>query len=167
MNIRTNKQGQNQGCDGGFPFLCFNYAKEYGVMLESDYPYLAVQGYCGAYQVITNSKVTKAARTMTGNYKSMKTAVFNFGSISVGIDAGQLQNYHSGIFGKESGSCTTVPNHAVNVIGYGEENGDKFWIVQNSWSTNWGMDGYFKLYSDGKDGKGNCGLLVSGSYVTF
>jgi len=30
-------------------------------------------------------------------------------------------------------------------IGWGNESGMDYWLVQNSWSANWGMQGFFKI----------------------
>ena len=42
--------------------------------------------------------------------------------------------------------------HAVKCIGYGTEKGVDYWLMANSWGTQWGEDGFFKIK------QGDCGV---------
>ena len=60
-------------------------------------------------------------------------------------------NYANGIF---SGCSSKIINHAVLVYGYGTENGVDYWLVKNSWGTDWGNGGTIKI----KRGTNECGI---------
>lgn len=44
--------------------------------------------------------------------------------------------------------------HAVRILGYGIENGVKYWTVANSWNETWGNKGTFKILR----GTSHCGI---------
>ena len=60
-------------------------------------------------------------------------------------------NYANGIF---SGCTSQTINHAVLVYGYGTENGVDYWLVKNSWGSNWGNGGTIKI----RRGTNECGI---------
>jgi cathepsin F len=71
------------------------------------------------------------------------------------MNANFLQYYYGGIIDLPDSRCNPFGlNHAVNIVGYGEENEVKFWIVRNSWGSRWGENGYFRIAR----GKGTCGI---------
>lgn len=66
-----------------------------------------------------------------------------------------LYNYKSGIYHytglrKSKFNPIEPANHAVLVVGYGTDMSNPkspqdYWIVKNSWGTEWGEDGYFRI----------------------
>jgi len=54
-----------------------------------------------------------------------------------------FEDYAGGIYqhvtGEEAGG------HAVKMVGWGVENGVKYWKVANSWNPYWGEDGHFRI----------------------
>lgn len=70
--------------------------------------------------------------------------MYQRGPISCGIavpDA--LEDYTGGIFNDTTGDEHIV--HVVSVVGFGVENGTKYWLVRNSWGTHWGESGFFRV----------------------
>ena len=46
-------------------------------------------------------------------------------------------------------------NHAITIVGYGKSDRidcDDYWLVKNSWGTQWGDHGHFKFCAD-RNGK--------------
>ena len=72
------------------------------------------------------------------------------GPFVVGVEPkDDFMYYSDGIY--QSGSMQHSPDgwqrvdHAVLVTGWGEENGVKYWTIQNSWDNYWGEDGYMRI----------------------
>ena len=83
---------------------------------------------------------------------ALADALVDIGPLSALLDATQLQFYKSGVWtGQIEGSPAAAGckqgmyDHAVLIVGYGSENGQDYWTVKNSWSEDWGEDGYFRI----------------------
>jgi len=53
--------------------------------------------------------------------------------------------YDSTINGCVEGSPKVVSGHSVRIIGWGQEDNIPYWLVANSWSSDWGVNGLFKI----------------------
>lgn len=51
--------------------------------------------------------------------------------------------YKSGIYYTKS--TDYIGAHAVRIMGWGTEDGIDYWLVANSWNTNWGEQGLFRI----------------------
>ena len=81
--------------------------------------------------------------------------------LAVGIEADKMvfQTYKSGVL--DSSRCGTKLDHAVLVVGFGNDadTGLDYWLVKNSLNTTWGDKGYIKLAAQA-DGHGICGVQM-------
>jgi len=76
--------------------------------------------------------------------QAMMQEIYQRGPIACGIavpDA--LENYTSGIFEDKTGDMDIV--HDISVVGFGVEDGTKYWTVRNSWGTHFGESGFFRV----------------------
>jgi len=137
----------NAGCHGGWMDNSFIYVmRNGGLDTEQSYPYEAKDGRC-RYNVNTVGTKEYGLRDLPwGREDYLKQAVAYEGPISVGIDAthASFMSYKSGVYFEPSCSNITT-DHAVLVVGYGTDDGMDYWLVKNSWTVNWGEEGYIKM----------------------
>ena len=64
--------------------------------------------------------------------EEIKEFLYQTGPLAIALNANPLQTYSSGIINKSSSECSSSGiNHAVTLVGYGNENGVDYWIVKN------------------------------------
>jgi cathepsin X len=74
----------------------------------------------------------------------MMQEIYQRGPIACGIAVpDSLEEYTSGIYQDTTGDQNIV--HDVSVVGFGVENGVKYWVVRNSWGTHWGESGFVRV----------------------
>ena len=157
------------GCNGGWPSLAIQYvingSKTEGIDTEISYPYTAQDGTCNFTKNNIGGKFHDVIKIPEGNTKYLYDSILSVGPISVAIDAEEdFQSYKTGIF--ESYMCSnTSLDHAVLVVGYGiTSKNKKYYIIKNSWGTDWGMDGYIYFSADIPN---MCGIAQDACYAVY
>jgi len=126
------------------------------------------QNFLTDKNICKNTTCNKVAKI--DNYKSIistekqleKAVALQPVSVAIEADTRVFQLYTGGIITSEA--CGTNLDHGVLVVGYGEEDDTKYWIVKNSWSASWGENGYVRIErSDSENDKGICGIAMQPS----
>jgi cathepsin B len=170
------------GCQGGQLSGAWSYAKKTGLVEESCYPYLKSEGgpvptcepteqpclpeskfiktpKCAVSDTCTKHKLST---TYSVEVSQLKAELVNKGPVESAFTVyDDFPNYKSGVYKRTSRS--QLGGHAIKIIGYGTEDGQDYWLVQNSWTTTWGDGGYFKIAA----GTDECGIesqLIAGTF---
>jgi cathepsin L len=184
--------GGTGGCEGGTVEVAMDtIIKVGGLSSEWTYPYLSHAGN-DQPQCLFNTTTTPPAVNISSyvslpsnQYEPLISAVATNGPIAISVDASTWSFYSTGVY---NGCNQTNPDldHAVQLVGYGSENGLDYWLVRNSWTPAWGENGYIKIFrtanntcgtdlspgdGDGCDGGpssvevcGTCGILYDSVY---
>lgn len=148
----------NKGCGGGGVTSSFLYIKEHGICNDTNYPYSGMESYCSDFRSpilnLTSFRVSdRNERSLAMFVSTMPTAV--------SLDGAPFQLYSGGIY---DGECSLKLSHSVLVVGYGEENGVRYWKAKNSWGEYWGEEGYFRIIKDDGSEYGRCGITLDATY---
>jgi cathepsin F len=155
----------NQGCNGGWQWNAFyDVVKWGGVETEADYPYKGYDQTCkkGTNLVAKLKNYTCLSGPDPVDEEQLRAYVAANGPVSIALDAGLLQFYYGGIIDPFFPTYECDPmvlDHALLLVGWGQERNmffvmTPYWIVKNSWGTDWGETGYFLIARNGNV----CGL---------
>jgi cathepsin B len=149
----------NMGCDGGFLSLAWSYLYKTGVVSDTCMPYTSGLGTvkacpstCSSGDAWKKYKCANKAVKSTG-VAAIKSDIYANGPVETGFTVyADFMNYESGVYyhvtGRQEGG------HAVKIIGWGHDadSGFDYWICANSWNTDWGENGFFRIK------QGDCGI---------
>jgi cathepsin B len=162
------------GCKGGVPIAAWEYWRKNGIPSGGLYgdkqtcqPYSfppcdhhinGTYGPCSikydtpiCSQTCQNGKTVKEDLTFATtayfvgyNEQSIMSDIYQNGSVEAVFSVYEdLYNYKSGVYQYVTGMY--LGGHAIKIIGWGVENGVKYWLAANSWNDQWGDKGFFKI----------------------
>jgi len=154
------------GCDGGNTNTAYQYIMSAGGLEgEVNYPYTAADGTCAFNKkdVVASISNWKYA---TSDYSetTLQANLVSWGPLSICVDAANWQDYESGVMSWEDCAWINQLDHCVQLVGYKTNTplGD-YWIVRNSWNTDWGIQGYIWL----EMWRDTCGLTYEATCVVI
>jgi len=148
----------DEGCVGGLATQAFDeIIKLGGLETESEYPYNASSLTCK----LNKSNITvyiNSSLELPKDEEKIASYVAKHGPIAIRFNADSLRSYDKGIF--HPSDCDPAGlNHEMVIVGYGKEKHEPFWILKNSWSSDWGEEGYVRVFR----GKNVCGIAEGAS----
>jgi C1A family cysteine protease len=143
----------DQGCNGGDPPTAYQFIMtEGGLEDDSDYPYTAQDGTCNFQASLVKVTITNwQYATQNSDETTMQSNLVSWGPLSICVDAEPWQDYTSGVL--MASDCSNQLDHCVQLVGYDMTQSTPFWIVRNSWGSDWGENGYIRL----QYGQDTCG----------
>jgi cathepsin F len=141
------------GCDGGDPPTAYQFVmSEGGLEDDSDYPYTGQDGTCNFQANLVKVTITNwQYATQNSDEQTMQNNLVSWGPLSICVDAEPWQDYTGGVL--MASDCSNQLDHCVQLVGYDMTQATPFWIVRNSWGTDWGENGYIRL----QYGQDTCG----------
>lgn len=95
----------------------------------------------------------KQAYSRSKDVQQIQTEIYQNGPVEAAYTVySDFLQYKSGVYQHVGGEA--LGGHAVKILGWGTENGTPYWLVANSWNTDWGDKGFFKILR----GQNECGI---------
>ena len=81
------------------------------------------------------------------NMTAIQEYLTTSGPMAIVVNAAKWYLYNGGVMTAEACGSSSADSldHAVQLVGFNNTTATPYWIVRNSWSTDWGMNGYIYL----------------------
>jgi len=139
-------------CDGWFLSTTLRSIKNDGMITEECLPYQADDTIpCDSKCLEWRDSligIKNYERISRGNITAIQEALITYGPLPATMEVyGDFYpDYSGGVYRYEYGDY--VFGHVITIVGYDNtwgNNDEGYWICKNSWGTEWGEDGWFKI----------------------
>lgn len=131
---------------GGWDYKVLNYIESSGFPAESCYPYQAQDTPCNPCEDWEKSRIMISGWSYITSSGENRPAVMNAlqtGPVVAWFEVyDDFYYYRTGIY-KKVASAKYRGGHIVAMVGYNQS--EKYWICKNSWGSDWGEKGYFRI----------------------
>jgi cathepsin B len=135
-----------------------------------DYPTPPCHNYCdsqSSYNMTYSQDKHKSLSEygVSSNVAQIQTEIMTYGPVEASFSVyTDFESYTGGVYVHTNGSY--VGGHSVKIMGWGTDSSSNqpYWTVANSWNTDWGEQGFFRILR----GVNECGIegsIVAGSFV--
>ncbi len=130
-------------CENGWDYPpALDFCLESGIITEGCFPYQDRQLRCNPCDNFDQELLFPSKKDLISDNPTAKVEVWKNGPIMAAMKVYEdFLFYSSGVYEYTTGNF--LGNHAVCIVGYNEK--EKCWICKNSWGTNWGENGWFKI----------------------
>lgn len=137
------------GCQGEFPDIAWNYLNNSGISTDNCLSYKGYGNTCDLKCDNNNIKFNKyyAGKTkFLEDEKAIKKEILTNGPVTSMMNLyNDYFNYKSGIYIHNNKYQNVLGYHSITLMGWGIENGIKYWLIQDSYGKSKGENGFIKI----------------------
>ncbi|EFA01289.1 cathepsin B [Tribolium castaneum] len=98
----------------------------------------------------------KEAYSISSEVQQIQKEIMTNGPVEGAFEVYEdLLSYKKGVYQHVKGEA--LGGHAIRILGWGTEKGTPYWLIANSWNSDWGDNGTFKILR----GEDHCGIESS------
>ena len=139
----------NEGCNGGWSIFHGNFYENAALVEESCAQYTGEAGGCANLSGCKGvARVSRSYFLSDMSEQGIQREILMNGMVDANIDSPLGHTtFSEGVLGKSysNGAPLDVPNHVIAILGWGEENGVKYWLTRSAYGTTFGSSGDIKI----------------------
>ena len=145
------------GCQGELPDTTWGFLNSRGITTEKCLSYKGTKRDCNSKCDSNNVKFNKyyagETKYLVWGENEIKEEILKNGPVTTSMDIySDYFNYKSGIYIHNKKYNKKIDDHSVTIMGWGKEDGDKYWLIQDSYGESKGENGFMKIKI------GDCGV---------